>query len=434
MKKEIILLLSLIIIFPLISAIDISMESNIPKGETVIASFSGNFVDSITKSNVYFYRGHVRTSFDYDIAKIGENYYIYFQTVGKAENNYSINISGVRYMTGSQVSSQQISKSFSIISKTADFSVTPGFVITNGNFSINVQNIKSSPIVINLETEVNSGSSQGFFGFLFKGDKVERSISLLSGETKTLYIELEGISETTIRNIRLSTNNTEYNIPSYVIVENTIIIPPKENNTITNQTNNSKPNQTNISNNNQTSNHTNNENNSGSITYPNEEEKCSFFGRLFGTCANNVTENGTQKNETFSNGTIKNQTSYNNTFSNGTLKNNSSSNPGYEVIKSGNKTIAIKNGTILNGSATSKTCVEIKGYICSSGEICQNTTIYAKDAKCCISKCVKEESKTNGKIIGWAIIGFLFILIIRFFVVKFKGMKKKNDPILNTKK
>lgn len=381
MKKAISLFLFLIIVFPLVSAIEINMNSEISKGETIIASFSGNFFDPITKDNIYFYRGHVQTSFNYDVAKIGDNYYIYVQTINKPENNYSINISGVRYLVGSQVSSEQISKSFTITNETADFSVNPGFIITNGNFSIKVQNLQSIPIIIRVQ-----------------GNGVEQSINLSSGQIKNLYINLEDVNETTIRTITLSTDNTEYNLPCYIIFENSSTPPIEENTTI-------------INNKTQTDNETN-------LT----EKNCTFFSKLFGTCNINNIQNETLGNESLLNNTQKNETS------------NNSSNLDYEVVKLGNKTVAIKNGEVLNESATSKTCAQIKGYICSSGEICSNTTIYAKDAKCCISECVKEEANTNTKIIGWAIVGILFIIVLRFFVVRFRRMKKKSDPLLNSKK
>jgi hypothetical protein len=217
----------------------------------------------------------------------------------------------------------------------------------------------------------------------------------------------------------LSTENTVYNVQCYVILENNSSPTPEENNASTsNETNNTTNNQTNTSENNETNNTSNF--NQTNTTVNNEtgtsnnvnKTNCSFFGILFGTCkANQTTSNGTVNNKT-------NQTSNN-------------TNVDYEVVKIGNKTVAVKNGTILNESATSKTCAQIKGYICLSGEICQNTTIYAKDAKCCISQCVKEEQATNTKLIGWVIVGIIVIIILRFFMVKFKKMKKKSDPLLN---
>jgi hypothetical protein len=399
MKKIGFFILLLICAFPILSALEIDMSSNISQGETVIASVSGNFFDPITKDNIYFYRGHVRTSFDYDVAKIGDTYYIYFLTTNKAENNYSINISGVRYAVGSQVSSQQISKSFKIINKTADFSVNPGFIITDGNFSIQIQNLQAGSITVELATEVNSGSSRGFFGFLFGTEEVSQSVTLSSGEIEDLDVKLENINETTIRTITISTANTEYNIPCYVILENTSTSPVEENTTISNQTNTTVINQTEEENN-----LTEEEEN---ITE--EEDTCSFFSTLFGTCNESVIQNGTN---------TTNKTSTNN------------SKVDYEVVEVGNKTVVIQNGTILNESSTSKTCTQIKGVVCSSGEICQNATIYAKDAKCCISQCVKEEKTSNKKLIGIIIVVAAFIIIL-FFIAKFKKTKMKKDPVLN---
>ena len=397
MRKSIIFFFCLVLVFPFISAIEINMNSEISKGETIIASVSGNFFDPITEDNIYFYRGHVRTSFEYDVAKIGDSYYIYILTTNKAENNYSINISGVRYYVGSQISSEQISKAFKIINETADFSVNPGFVVTDGNFSIKVQNLKPSSITINLETEVNSGSSDGLFKFLFGGSDAYESITLQSGEIKNLYINLKDISETTIRTVRLSAERTIYDIPCYVIVEENFSTDPETNNTTDNQTNNTLDNETDPD--------TDTETNS-------TEGNCTFLQILFGTCNSTIIQNDTTNNET------SNKTPVD-----------------YEVVNVGNKTVVIKDGKILNESATSKTCLQIKGEICSSsGKICQNATIYAKDGQCCISSCVKEEKKSNAKIIGWVIVGFVFIIILRFFVRKFSKTKRKDDPLLHPKR
>jgi hypothetical protein len=402
MKKIISLFLFLILVFPIISAISIEMNSNIPKGETVIASIQGNFVEPLTKSDIYFYRGHVQTAFEYDVAKIGDTHYIYFQTSNKAENNYSINITGVRYIVGSQVSSEQISKSFKITDETADFYINPGFILDNEDFYIKIQNLQYFPITIDIETEISSGSSYGFFGFISGGSNAEESIEVSSSGVKNLYIKLENISETTIRTITLSTENTEYKIPCYVILEEHTSPILGENTTF--DINDTA------------------EGENSNIT----EKNCSFFGVLFGTCEVNKTNSEEIKNQTTKNETLSNKSKTN--------KTSNKSNTDYEVVKVGNKTVAIKDGVVMNESATSRTCAQIKGDICSSGEICNNATIYAKDAKCCVSKCVKEEEKSNKKIVGWVIIGFIFITILWFFAKKFSGTKKKSDTLLNPKK
>ena len=102
MKRILILLITVFLILPVISG-SINMESNFDSGETIIASVSGNFLDSISRENINFYRGHVRVAFDYGVARIGETYYLYVQTEDKTPRNYTISIEGVRYIQGNKV-------------------------------------------------------------------------------------------------------------------------------------------------------------------------------------------------------------------------------------------------------------------------------------------------------------------------------------------
>lgn len=387
MKREAFIflsLLSLLFVIPLISPLEIDMKTNISQGETVIASIEGNFLDVIAYDNIEFYRGHVRTSFVYDVGNIDNKYYIYFQTEGKTQNNYSIVIKGVRYYVGSSISQAEIFKNFTVNSEQADFNIDNGFVVTDGNFSIGVQNLNANTITIDVNTEITSGSSVGFFDFLFKNEPISNSgdsITLLSGETENIEITLDDITETTVRKITLSSANMEYEIPVYVIAE----YNP------TNNTNNTSNN--NISEDNET------------IEPKNETDNGSFWD-IFKK--ENKTETTPVEND---------------------------SDAGYDIITddSGNLIIVDDNGTIIDAPASSKTCAQLKGIICSSNKICENNNAtYAKDAKCCLSSCVKKSNK-NGKIIGWVIIGFIIILLI-WFKIKFSKTKRKSIDFLNTPK
>ncbi len=391
MKKTIVLFLFLVIFLPVISAIEINMDSEFLQGETIIASFSGNFLDSITRNNIHFYRGYVETFFNYDFAKIGDSYYLYFQSAGKSPNNYSVNITDVRYLAGSQISTQQISKKFEIKNEIADFSVNPGFILTDENFSLKLQNLQESGIEIAIKTTINSGGSKGnfeFLSFLSGGREIENLIILDSKQTDYLEVILKGITETTIRTISLSTDNLEYNIPIYIIAQNPSENPPGENESnIEDKTN---------------------------IT--NETEKCSWLAELFGC----VEENKTSAKE---NKTIYNKST--DTAHNGTDKDSSI----WDIFRKKNESVNKSNTT----SLLSKTCAEIKGKVCPQGEVCSNSTVPTKDANCCISSCVKEGKKQNNKIIGWAIIAVIFLAIILFFRTKFRKTKNKRDFLLGDK-
>lgn len=390
MKREkFIFLLLLLFVIPLASSLDINMEGNISQGETVIATIQGNFLDAISSDNIEFYRGHVRTPFVYDVGNIDGIYYIYFQTSGKTQSNYSIIIKGVRYYVGSSISNDQISKNFTITSEQADFSVNTGFVVTNGNFSIEVQNLNPNTITISIDTEVNSGSSSGFFDFLFKNEPVSNSgqgsVTLLSGEIEEIDISIDDIDETTVRTLTLSSENTLYEIPVQVILQS------KPNNTSSNDTENI--NETIDTDNNDTE-------------YKNETEDNVSFWDLFKK-PNQTTNDSNAVDD----------------------------NEDYDIVvdDQGNEHAVDNTGQILDVPASSKECSELNGVVCSSNQICQNeTSVYAKDAKCCLSSCVKKSTGKTGKIVGWIIIGFILLLII-WFKIKFSKTKRKSPDFLSKK-
>ena len=383
MKRRLIsLFVFLTLALPFISAIDISMPTNVPQGQTVIASVQGNFLDAISKSNIHFYRNYVETSFDYDVARIGDTYYIYFQTLNKPQNNYSINISGVRYYVGSQISSETISKSFTINSEQADFYVNKGFVQTYGNFSITLQNLNPSSITVTIQTKVDSGSDYGFFDFLFKSNPVpaDQTISLYSGEIQDVDVNLGSINETTIRTVTFSTNNTKYDIPVYVIFQTS------SNNT--------------ISGNNTTTNSSAAGNNSNTLV--------------------NETKNETSGGSFWDIFKKPNKTE--------TSENNSSSNITVIINQTTNTTSLVVNGTTVANNTALKTCAEIKGDICTANEeVCDGTTVTAKDNLCCIGTCTAKPKSNTGKIIGWSIIGLIVILLIIFKMKLSKTRRKKVD-------
>lgn len=402
MKREILFLLSaMIVLLPLASSLEIQIPSEVPQGQTVIANITGNFIDPIAKSNIKFYRQHVQTSFDYDVGKIGDYYYIYFQTQGKSANNYSINISGVRYYVGAQISNEPISKTFSVNSQLADFKVNKGFVVTNGNFSLTLQNLQPTTETITLQTKTTSGSTGGFFSFLFKNQEVEseQSITLLSGETNNLNIVLKNITETTTRTITLKTNNLEYKIPAYVIIEYS-----PENQTTTNTT---EENQTT----------TEPETNTTEENTPTENE----------TIYENTT---TEENNTIEENVTEDTGSFWDIFK---KENKSTEDEGknYEVItdEEGNEIIVDEKGDVIEKNVSLKTCSQLKGDICTiNEETCDGTKVNALNGECCIGQCVKKETNSNKKIVGWVLIGLIVVLLL-WFKSKFSKTKRRKYNI-----
>lgn len=410
MKKLPTILFILLLIFPIISAVEINMPDEFSQGETLFATIQGNFIDPISKSNVYFYRGHVRIALDYDIQKIQDKYYLYAQLENKLPDNYSISIKEVRYYNGSQISYDDITKNFEINSDTADFSVDPGFIITEGNFELELKNLQSSGITVNIQTEES-----------------ENSETLLLGQTKNIEINLENINETTITIITLNTDNLEYNVPAYIIV--------------------SSESETECGNNIiETGEQCDGENLNS--------ETCATFlggnweGELF--CNSDCSFNSSSCSET--NETSENETAEDclinwnckegekcinrkcvkvtddETENQTEEKEEEEIEEDYEIIvEDDGDLIVIKDGEVIDEPASLKNCAELEGDVCSSSQICEGESVYAKDNVCCIGNCVKQEETNNQKLIGWLIIvfiGFLFILLLRKF--KSSGKRKKD--------
>lgn len=216
MKKIIFFFVLLFLLFPLISAVEFDVKANFSQGETLMAKVSGNFLEPVLKENIFFYRGHVKIPVEYDIAKIDEDYYIYALLGDKSPDNYSVAVEGVSYKEGTETVEKNIIRNFTITNETADFSVNPGFIITEDNFSIEIQNLKDYSIIIKID-ENKTETEGGFFSFFFQStDSENESVIVKSGEIKNINFELG--NETSFRKILLSTENLEYKIPVYAFV------------------------------------------------------------------------------------------------------------------------------------------------------------------------------------------------------------------------
>jgi len=370
MNKKIFLflILSIFLTLPFVSSVQVDMKETYKKGETIIGKISGNFLNSITKQSINFYRRHMTTTFDdYEIKKINDDFYFYVKNpLEKVPDNYSIHIKGVSYMKEGKISKDEIIINFTISNETTDFALTPGFIYTDQKFYVELQSFSDNnlEILIDSSTEytpvTNSSetneTSGGFWSFIF--GKTEQNnvtttttyvpnnpeeVNLIAGETKKVWFNIE--NKTEFKTIIFSSTNQNYNVPTYIIY---------------------------------TGNATTNVNNSLS-NFVNETED----------------ENGTiilDENITESNNTI---------------------------IIFDNKT----NKTIVKFL---ETCDEMNGVKCNETQECNGTEENSLDANCCIGECVNIEKSNIGKIVGWTLLGLVFIIII---FVMIKKSNKRSKPV-----
>ena len=148
------LTLFVLLFLPFISAVEVSMNSAFAQGETLLAKFSGNFVDQITDDNVFFYRNHLAIPMIYDVVKINNDFYVYALLQEDQEpGNYSLSIRGVEYYKATQIVDDDIASNFTVTEETAEFSINPGAVFTATDFSVEIQNLLDKSITVIVETD-----------------------------------------------------------------------------------------------------------------------------------------------------------------------------------------------------------------------------------------------------------------------------------------
>lgn len=410
MKKSVILLLILLIlfIFPLISAAKIEMKSSFEEGETLIAKVSGNFLKSIIKDDVFLYRNNVRVPILPDVEKINDDFYIYFSLLNRIPGNYSLILKNLKYMKGVEVSEEDLIYNFIIINKTADFSVNPGVIKTEGDFYIEVQNLQEYEIQVNVSDE----------GYLIYQD----SLTLKSGEKKKINFQLSNLKKTTLTKINLFSSNLTYEISAYLMTEG-VIEEEKELAYFR-----FEPSVLNISlpmNSNTT--RVLYLHNTGTEILKNISLSISESLLPYLTITNKTIQ------ELDKTSSIKIEFylfSQENKSIEGEITADTSNLSTFSVIYLNfqtdyNITIEEKNDT----TYITKTCEEeLGGKICNETiEECDQTPVYAKDGVCCLGKCKKIKKASTGKIVGWIILIVIILVIIWFFKTKYKKTKRPFD-------
>lgn len=400
--KKLIIIFTFLLLFPMISSVEFETKTGFDQGETLVAVVSGNFLDQITRDNIFFYKEHVRIPVIYEVGKIEGDFYIYAMLTRKEQGNYSVVIKDVRYMKGIEITDEDIVKNFTITENTTDFSLNPGFIITSENFFLEVQNLQEERITIQIDTP------EAFIS--------ENSLELKSGEIKRINFNLneEGSA---LEEITLSSENTNYSVPVFVMSDINITEEERRLNF------KFEPHIVDVS--------LATDSDSKRIVYI--LNKGDTIEDIFISVSpllepyvtvspqkiNTLEKNSTEKIEIF--------------ITSGTE----------EIIVEGQIFAKAENFTsslilILDfikdfipadgEEEIITTCAQLDGIICSEGERCTGETASTKDGTCCFAPAICEEipEKQTGKIIGWGIV-ILVILLLFWFFKKYKKVKPKVD-------
>ncbi|MFA5019557.1 MAG: hypothetical protein WC533_00480 [Candidatus Pacearchaeota archaeon] len=204
MKKELVMLCFLVLFISSVSALEIQSETSFSKGETFLASIGGNILDNIQFEDVKFLKGHVQQNFKHDILKINNNYYIY-AVLPYNEAEYTLVLENVYYMENNKIILTDLTKNFTIINTTVSFNVYPGVIITDKDFKITVYNNEfyDSLLTYTLSNKTDTETVK-------------------AQELTEVEISIKGVEETTFETLSLSLSTTSYEIPVYIITNQTI--------------------------------------------------------------------------------------------------------------------------------------------------------------------------------------------------------------------
>jgi hypothetical protein len=422
MKKVVMLsvfTLSFILLVSLVSAVEFDMESEYKQGEALLAKLTGQFSSPPLKENIEFFRGHVRVAFDHEVAKIGESYYIFASLTGKQPQNYSIVIDEVEYREAGKTTDEPLTKNFTITENVSDFSINKGFISTNEDFSITLDNLQDTSIDIELNIATESGQEGGIASY---EDDKDYTLTVGPG-TKDVDFQLASGVESSVKLITFSTEDQTYTIPVNIFIDvetkegdifDFDIAPPELEITMPTNSNITKLIYIyNIG--------------TGRLTdidvildeslKPYVQISEDTFGQILpGENANfelGIASGGEQS----LGGDIEVRTAEGVSDS---IRVSVRIQAGYEIPEEEQQ----------QDLTTTDTCEELKGEVCIDDEECTGDHVFAKNQFCCIGRCVSPASGSLGKIFGWLILIIVIAVAAWFFFQKYKRAGRKPVNLL----
>lgn len=427
MKREFLIFAFVLLFIPLVSSIQIDVNSELNQGETLVAKLSGTFYKPILEDNVYFYRNiYTAVPFDFDILEIEEDYYVSAQSLGKIPGNYSLVIKNSEYSAaGGQKSSDDIKINFTILSELADFSTKPGVQILENSkdlFYLEVQNLKDEQITISVDTNPSEQGEQGGFFESFFGssnNEAKNQFVFKANEQKKIGLEFENLTEIGLRTIKLSSSNFTQNVFVYVLsadekeeigkisfeqkILNISLATNSENERIVYLQNLGTKDFENIT----------------LIIDDSLKDYVLAYPGFFEFFEANETQKiilniSSKEDPEKISGSIKALASDSNFAF---LEIN------VEIIE----VFVPQNNLTEELPKMTKTCEEINGSFCSKSQKCSGEQVTAQNGICCLAKCDEKKKSSTGKIIGWIIVAILVALYAWFYLKKYKRTKSKVD-------
>lgn len=388
MKKSVLLIL-IIFLASSISAVTINTKETYFPGETLIAEIQGNFISPLQDKQIYFYEGRTSLPLLFDIGKFQDKYYLY-ALLPIEEKNLSLIIKDANYIEATKEYKQDLMKNFSVSGNLVDFSVSPGFIITNQDFEIKVQSISKA---VTVSTD-----------FLGKQEQVYVSDSAIK------KIKFPVQANSTLTDLKISTDSISYTIP--VLVVSNITLYEKVSKL------KFSPSSRDVA-------MALNEERELNIRLENlgnvDLEDITFvIPEIFKTMLTIEPENLSIKQDDSAEIILKINSDQEGLFSDFIEAEAENTSAFFNLSLSIEPEIT----NTANGSQQLPTCLSLQGQVCKTSQICNGTESDVVGGKCCLADC---QEKTTSSSWIWILIIIIALLAIGYFL--FKKYKKPGKSI-----
>jgi len=376
--NKIYLIFIAIIAIPFVSSISTTMLPTYQPGETMIIEIQGNILEPIDRTDVVFKRAHVAIAVDYDVKRISNKYYLYAQ-LPTSKNNYTLYLNDISTTINGQAQTLDYNQTFQVEGNLTEYSINPGFIIANQDFSLTLNSNLDQETTININFPV------------------ERAVNLQPG-TNTIQFSISSIQE----GFYLASIG-KYIVPIQITNQQTtssktLIVSPKIIREVL-ETGNIKSYDITIT-------------NSGNekiidLYFIYDQEIFSLNKEIISTIEPNKSESLVVTLKKVDNPIIESiiiasgseelgNVSFNLTFTNNQSEITDSSNPQYY-------------------------CSELSGRFCAAAETCSTQIIQALDGQCCTGICTVEQDSTY----SWVLYTLSALVIVVVFIMYMRYRKTK---------
>ncbi|MDP1695733.1 MAG: hypothetical protein Q8L29_02365 [archaeon] len=377
------------------SAISVEMKESYERQETMLVKISGDIREPITSDNIVLKRGHVLVPLEYEVKRIGNDYYLWALSPLN-ENNYTLWINNVVTSVAGVVNKTNFAYNFTTTNVLTDYYIKPAVIYTNKDFEIRAYNNGDTSKEISVD-------------FL-----ESRNVILQPGDNKILFSIKDVIGTQTINfsigkySVKAyiigkaeSNDGTEINISVNVSGIEIIFIPQKIKREV-------------IANEEETYliSVLNDGDDIESLSLEYDKNIFSISSELPSSL-----ENGKRFEFNLS---VKTDKEIKEEI---TLKaDDYTFNLPIEITIS---ELPAQNKSTVKGMFY---CDELAGKICKGGEVCSIETITSLDGECCKGECAEESGSSSSLGIGYLIAALVLIGII-FIYYKYRKVKNEKNPL-----